>query len=447
MTDEIIDLLKNSKLRTEISQVMAKIYSYTGTIHDNPTDDMEEVADEDLYDEAWWRSEIFGEAEGIQDAFQKYVFNKMQEPHRISLDEVCEIFFDMAKPEDFPCPDPDSEYANSVYTGFLNYMSNHVLSYRHSAPFPICTVFDKETPLSVGYSWDHQTAILKPGEEDQASNLNNSQGIYECILWSKAGVNLKLVGRGRIESAFREAFRLVTQVTGCMSKPACKELRVEFERILPSMWRSIKLLGKALDMPSVLLFPSIDESRLPIVSESALHTGKVFVQKYLDAYFSKPTKKDSIGRRIRNAVHLLIESDVQPNDAVGLALSVAAIEALLGQKGKDITERLADNVAALLEPEPNKRYVATEFVKKLYDKRSRALHGEKIEGEKDARLKARQLAAGVLISMIARRDFLKGMELEPETPQKLFALLREKRFEPGQPMGVWESNVRKLWRS
>jgi alkanesulfonate monooxygenase SsuD/methylene tetrahydromethanopterin reductase-like flavin-dependent oxidoreductase (luciferase family) len=143
----------------------------------------------------------------------------------------------------------------------------------------------------------------------------------------------------------------------------------------------------------------------------------------------------------------LIESDNQTNNAVGLALSIAAIEALLGEKGQEVTTKLADNVAVLLEPDLSKRQKATEFVKDLYDTRSRALHGELVETENEARFNARHLAAAVISGVISRRDFLRRLGESPETPEQLLKELREIRFDSGQPMGVDEYNICELWRN
>ncbi len=47
MSDEIIELLKNKKLRAEVIKTIKDVYSYAGTLHDNPTDDLKE--DQDYY--------------------------------------------------------------------------------------------------------------------------------------------------------------------------------------------------------------------------------------------------------------------------------------------------------------------------------------------------------------------------------------------------------------
>ena len=149
-------------------------------------------------------------------------------------------------------------------------------------------------------------------------------------------------------------------------------------------------------------------------------------------------------RRIRNAVHLLVEADAQASDAIGLSLSVTAIEALLGEHTQELTEKLALNVAVLLEPDPAKRQSAVDCVKEFYVQRSKTLHGERIESEPSIRARARHLAAAVLDQIVSRRSFRKKGGFEVETPAQLLNELREQRFAPGQ-QGIEETNARALW--
>jgi len=185
---------------------------------------------------------------------------------------------------------------------------------------------------------------------------------------------------------------------------------------------------------------------LPWIEDKVIESGKALIRQYLDAYYSDfPGKKDSTDRRIRNAVCLLIESDNQPNDAVGLALSITAIEALLGEKGEGIAIMLAERVGALLEPDDIQRNNATEFVKKLYNTRSRALHGELVETESTVRFNARHLAAAALDAMIFLKLAAPSYYDVPDTPEQLLKFLYDSRRTPGQPLGIKEYNVRDLW--
>lgn len=441
MSDEIIKLLKNKKLRAEVTQTIKEVYSYAGTLHDNPREDMEEDVKKfgtSLWEEAWWRAETHGNAEGIEQAFKKHVFDKMQKPYRISPKEIISQFNSMW------VGNPELKYIDfdNLYTIFISHIDCHVLSNRCSEPFPICIVPDDRKEFIQGLLWGYQAALAKLKSEDfQPTDLDRHDD-EEAPLWCKNGVSVRLVGRSYCKTRFhRKLFYLNAIVDGHMSSLACEQLQAEISRILPTVIRSASLL-EPVDNASALP-RRLDE--LPLAKEDLLQSKKVLVQEAMNAYYSKPTRKDSIDRRIRNAVHLLVESDAQSNDAVGLALSVTAIEALLGEKSAEISEKLSMNVAVLLEPDLNRRQNATKFVKDMYNLRSEVLHGAKTEGEKDSRVKARRLAAGVLSGIISRRDFLRRLGSDPDSPQGLLEGLHKSRFTPGQPIGVEESNVQELW--
>lgn len=453
MEDQIITLLKNSELREQICQVMTEIYEHAGRFYDDPEynpEYMKIVTEEDRFNEVWVDAQLSTEGE-IETLLDNYVFKKLPEPHRIRFNEVLDILFDMAKADARGSLCRDCEYDDSAYTSFVNYVNNHVLLYRYSTPFPVCTILGEET-ISERSSEITQTQVIEREGQDSESNGKKQKGIYEGTIWSNDdGVCLRLIDKSHLESPFKDCFRVMAQITGPrMSESVWKEIVDEFERIFPSMWRFVKTPCKRLyeldTTASRLKVKYFDESNLPLISEIEFESKKAFVQKCIEAYFSKPTNKDSLNLRIRNAVHILIASDAQPNHSVGLALSVTAIEALLGQKGEGISYRLADNVAVLLEPDLTKRQKATDFVRDLYNKRSRVLHGEEIKQESQVRDQCFQLAAGVLHGMITYRDFLKGGGFDLQTPQDFLKSLFRKRFEPGQPAGLLESNVRELWR-
>ena len=167
----------------------------------------------------------------------------------------------------------------------------------------------------------------------------------------------------------------------------------------------------------------------------------------LSTYWADTTsKKDSFKRRIRNAVQLLIESDSQQNHAIGIALSVAAIEALLGEKGAEISERVSTNVSVLLESDTKYRSQAVKFIKFIYNERSRILHGEMVENTSNIRLKARHLASAILFSIVSHIDTTTRMQASPETPRELLQQLYDARFTQGSPIAAESYNVNKYWR-
>ena len=432
MDDEIVQLLESNKLRQEVITNIQSVWSYAGTLYDNPHEDMEEYVEQhqgaSLWEEAWWRAETCGEVGKIEQAFYKYVIQKMSKPYRLTLKELFEAFLDLAKPDERHYGDFEqfsSDDCNNLYAIFVNYVKNHILSHRHSDAFPICAV-----------TYD-QFEEGKP-------------------LWHKNSVSVRLLrGADVLEHSpiGKKLHDLVAVIEGEISTLACSRLKAEMIRILPSAIRSADLLQTTAFGEYKVVEPTIpviyerEIKGLPWIEGKLIENGKILITQYLDAYYIEPTKKDSIERRIRNAVDLLVESDNQPNDAIAIALSMTAIEALLGEKGEGIATKLADNVAVLLEPDTSQRNNATEFVKDLYNNiRSKALHGELVETENKTRFDARHLAAAVLSGVLSRRDFLRRLDYEPETPQDLLKELRDTRFDSGQPVGVEEYNVRQLWR-
>ncbi len=148
------------------------------------------------------------------------------------------------------------------------------------------------------------------------------------------------------------------------------------------------------------------------------------LQQCLSMYFGAESKKMTFqGRRIRNAVQLLIESDRQVHNAIGLALSCAAIESLLGEKTHGISEDVATKTATLLFPDAEYRRWAINIVKKMYDTRSRSLHGEQLTVEDKTREQVRTLAGTLLRAVLDWLEFSARFgDAEAEAPEFFAAL-------------------------
>ena len=469
MADEIVELLENNKLQQEVTKTVKEIWRYAGNLYDNPTEDIEEavktIEGTSLWEEAWWRAETFGKAGNIERAFDEYIIQKMTRPHRLILQELVDAFFDLTKPgerhyinfEQF-----SSDDCSNLYAIFLNYVKNHILSYRHSDPFPICAITsDAESERYIrGMMAGYQIAMSKvEGKPFEYQNSDEKFVEDERPLWDKNSISLRLLrGTEVIDArpAGKELYHILGLIEGNTSALACRNLQAEMSRILPTAIRSTDLLqttgfgnGKIIDNigQGSFLISQREIEGLPWGDGCLLENANPLIKQYLDAYYSEPTKKESIDRRIRNAVCLLIESDNQPNNAVGLALSITATEALLGvgEKGEGIATMLKERVGALLEPDDTQRNYAAEFVKNLYNTRSRALHGELVETESTARFNARHLAAAVLDAMIFLKLAAPSYYNVPDTPEQLCKFLYDARRTPGQPLGIKEYNVRQLW--
>ena len=450
---QVFDLFDRSKTREALRGVHEHIMAHViGVAYDDPADyESPECAwDEESKHEASGietgrlspaRSEVvrfhfrYLFENEIQAALTQHVIDKMERPAVIDVaDLVRQFFADMrVLPEDF----------DSAYSRFMGNLDHCVLILRSTRPFPMCEVPRFE--------------VFDESEDSDSNVLIGEEVVLEEArpasaggpIWEKGGVVVEFLGEapatldvgiGISPDPWHEAKCLYAKVSGAMSESACARLGAEMSLVLPSVFRSVSLLlpKRLSDRPT---------SNLPWLTADFLHKHLGFARSCLGSYYATPSRKDSFDRRIHNAVHLLSEADTQAQNAIALALCVAAIEALLGEKGADVTSRLADHIAALLEPEPDERANAVDFFRDLYRIRCDVLHGRRIEGDIKARENARFLAAGVLSAIIARRVFLKRAGFQPEAPSDLFKELTRAKFQEGQAAGVGESNVRRIWRS
>jgi len=445
MADPVLHLLSDGKLRAVVLDALDKIYGYAGTIYDNPQEDMEGIEGEELWEEAWWRARICGGDRDVETAFEEYLFDKMSQPQRVTPAEISDAFWALARPLQYRSPDYDREYAEAVYASLLNSVGNHLLSWRDSSPFTVARI----APAGEG-SWKEMGPWIAHGklsEPDVGLEAPQEQG----AIWSSNGLEVCCAGPSPctdMAPVWNNKFcYLNVRVAGHISEQALQDLTAELTRTLPSVIRSLTSIQRPPTLAEVLLLVPCNRS-LPVLTKGrGILTKNVgFLRRCLDAYFSKPTKKDSLDRRIHNAVSLLVESDMQSNQAVGLAMSIAAIEALLGEKGESVAERLSSNLAVLLEPDLEMRLNAKEFFKSLYGLRSDALHGRSVDDIGGYRQSARCVGAAVLHSVMAREDFLRRSGYDAERPDQLLRDLEKLHWSAGQPMGISVLPVTQLWR-
>ena len=139
------------------------------------------------------------------------------------------------------------------------------------------------------------------------------------------------------------------------------------------------------------------------------------------------------------------ESDRQKHHAVGLSMSVTAMEALVRLKGSDLTKMFASHAARFLEPELARRADAENYFTNLYGARSLLLHGSSLEGDADKRREARLLAGAMLKAVQEWHDIRRRIQGQPEKPDALREALKVDKYKHGLLDGVLESPVRTLW--
>ncbi|AQT68234.1 hypothetical protein STSP2_01390 [Anaerohalosphaera lusitana] len=439
---DVVALLKNQKLKKQVVATMQSVYSYAGTIHDN-------------YDKDWWEAwqdaEIYGEADKIDHAFEKYVFSKMRSPYNISPREIRDVFEELW----MGSPDLETIDFETMYEIFVSRIGHGELSWRRSDPFMIYSFeADDKDEFIDGFLYGSLYARVKKGE-DVKLDLNALRNSKE-VLWSKNWMQITLEGVNYVPDERKTYGHLLAVLEGTMSALTCQQLKQDLSPVLQSIAKSA-----ALVMPDSNSVPQESDSQSnssdleaflrELISPSSTFPQlkinlKLIVSEAMEAYFAPKPKKDSFEKRLFNAISLLSQADFQQNPAVGLALAITSIEALLGENTGELSEKLSLDVAALLEPSVEKRNAAAKFVKRLYNSRSRVLHGEDSVGQKHLYEEARLLSSSILLSIISRQSFLRRMGIPTKKPKEFLSELRENRFESNLPMGVPELNVRSLWQ-
>ena len=155
----------------------------------------------------------------------------------------------------------------------------------------------------------------------------------------------------------------------------CKGADVEADKA-GDQWESLLRLRDSRAAVQKTGDPSVGEDR---EHEFDCPTVLLLRECLIALFANVATKKDSMQRRVKNAVRLLVEAKRQSDNAIGLALSVSAIEAMLCRRSENVAAMFAENMAVLLEPDPGYRAAAERWCKELYDKRSGVLHGTNIE--------------------------------------------------------------------
>ena len=426
MVEEVIKLL----VRTETREALAKCWEYivfsAVAILNDEDGEYGDKTNAEAIDLAFTQSGYPHEPLGIMWA---EVLGKINRPHIITAEELTEGLFSLLPRNDADWLDEDA--LENVYPAFLNRVRS-LLSYRKSRPFAIA-----------GLPWNSR----REDEFDSAT----------VPIWSGHGVSVTTCGVGLadIDPQYddREAsglsMYLYALVDGQISPDALEILADQFRSVLKSLLRSSAAAAaeSTKELEHVNIVSPFDATDLPIADSNALQRSVQFIRTSLNSYFARPKSKESLDRRIRNAVTLLADADGQDNDALGIALAVMAIEALLSQRRKGISAALCDYVPTLLEPNIEQRNRASDFMKRAYDDRSRVLHGEKLDAGEQRRKEIRLLAGGVLYGVINRVDFLRRSGSDPQTPDDLKNERREGKWSSGQLTGVPElPRVWSLWR-
>lgn len=422
MLDTLMDSLRAEKTRQALAERWEAIHTAASNQYENWRDEGYDWSLDDAFDAV-----IEDEVRPLRPPSVVSILRDRLMPHAgtpntITLGELSSEFLALLS-RDVPWKWPDFAGA---FDAFLSRI-RHLICHRETSPFPIARV---------------------PGF--QHSKLDQIKLLIQAIppVWTGNAVQIELCGTWPQEApevgpaAVNDSSALVwlihAKASGELSPLACDTVGADLRRLLPSLIRSTHAI--------------VPESAHPILECDGLPRAEdlpeslPLVREWLDRYFRIPASKDTIGRRIQNAIAFLCESDTQANHAVGLALAVTAIEALVGQNGPETALRVSQRVATLLEPAPENRQKAVKFVAKLYNDRSRVLHGAIIDAPERRRAEGRLLASGVLLALTAYLGLWERGGLGIRTPDDLLAHLDDSLFASGSIAVPEYPQVWILWR-
>lgn len=271
------------------------------------------------------------------------------------------------------------------YQIFLGNVDRQVLKGNESIPFAICQAIIEKYSVDEDHNLVREDLLPQWYDRDLNMMLWSKNEIIVQLVVDHTTVDVNSAKPGRTRGPLISA-----KVTGIMSDGVCQAISRQLRQTVPTIIRSITT-AQVTDGLAQIDRKSLEES-LPVI--------QICIESLLGT-----TSKNTIRRRVRNAILLLAEVDQQLNDAVALALAMAAIEALICEKDDDITEALSEITAAILEPEAKVRPRAERFMRRLYGRRSDILHGRSIAAEHLHRLNARFLAGCTLRAVLERITF------------------------------------------
>lgn len=179
-----------------------------------------------------------------------------------------------------------------------------------------------------------------------------------------------------------------------MSQHAFQALAARLKRVLP-------ILGSAAENGEVPL----GSGELEEDDGTGHRVFWGFARWMLQWYFADHADTYHMPTRVRNAIDLLIAADQSVNPAVSLALTVTAIDALLGERNsKDrvaatTAEDWAAKLATIVAASDADRRDLAERYRELFRARNRALHGVELRSSLDEYELAKMLAGRALVRL------------------------------------------------
>ena len=341
----------------------------------------------------------------------------------------------------------ESERADfeEILHGFRAVIEHVEVIHRETAKFDVCELrspfMNEDFFAGVIAAHQHQAGEEHIDAESSEDHQNTN------IVWRHGDCALRLSLRAERRGGLRhkpldarERQTVEAHFSGVISQEAFESVSSHLPAALQSIARTIQFNGDPLELERGFASDAT-------LSREQFAENLPFLQYSLDQYFGRATRKDSLNRRVHNALHLMATADGQTSEAVRLALSVAAIEAMLARGRSGVTENLSQSAAVLLEPGGAYRLRAERFIKELYGLRSDVLHGTAIDCPHQKASEARAVAAATLRAIYERVSLWRRLGSDPEDPQALFVAIDSARAEATRVDGVTDSPVRRFWEA
>ena len=345
--------------------------------------------------------------------FEKYILSQLPYPACMTFDDFAEILGRYA----FGRADAELESSIQQLQAVWMYVSRS----GYDRPFYFFHTYELEFEFGEWEEPDRSAHRMEDYVDDA-----NTYKVWNSNIGDR-GFNLELreFRDGKPENSFECKLFLGANCT----EAAWQEVCPRFEELIPSVLRSLAMMESKLlrspTQPQPQTGAEQAEKELQKCRCSFLkRRGLPLLTECIDSYFLPAEKKThNLQQRLRNAVHLLVAADQQQMPAIAMSLSFSAIESLVCNNTQSIVDELSRNVATLLEPDRMNRQETIKSIKKLYNLRSKAMHGDRLTDDVEPRDQVRLLAAAVFTAILdwqayqkrvgdtaERGDFLKELE-------------------------------------
>jgi hypothetical protein len=312
---------------------------------------------------------------GIREVIQLEVIDKLPKPVPITAEELSE--FVIAQLVGIPVAEFMSDMAaNAAFHRFQNI-------------------------ALIAIERENISHVFSIGEDWMISDAN----AVECVDWpfelwsSESGFQLLASVRppsyGYVE--------VHASLHGKCTARAFAHAETELTSVLPSIVRTVQLSATSADYAKLV---SAEEQRWigTPVEFMFVGAGLRVLTASLHAYFGDPIIHDEVFiKRIRNAIELLKHAD-QLDAPLAIAVTFAALEALVCEKRKDTTEQITEHIPTLLVRDTAKRKSRSRLLGKLYQIRCDVMHGDEVHGDLQKFEVVRRIAAGVLRAVLEWQD-------------------------------------------